>query len=117
MNGTTTVSATFTGSTPFTYTQSALVLNHVTGMITRTVTVTNNGPAISAVAYVADGLPAGVTMVSPSGTTSATSPAGSPYMELGPIGANSSATITIQFSRTATQAITYTVRILGPGAR
>jgi hypothetical protein len=117
MNGTTTVSAVFTGSTPFTYTQSAPVLNHASGLFSRTVTVTNNGPAVSGAAYVADGLPAGVIMVSPSGTTSATLPAGSPYKELGPIGANSSVTVTIQFSRTATQAITYTVRILGPGAR
>jgi hypothetical protein len=117
MNGTTTVSATFTGSTPFTYTQGAFLLNRRTGLIIQSVTVTNNGPAIAGAAYVADGLAVGVSMVSASGTTSATTPAGSPYQELGPIGANSSVTATIQFSLTATQAITYTVRILGPGAR
>jgi len=118
LNTTISISATFTPSTSLTYTQSALVQSRTTGNFTRTVTVTNNGAAISASAYVADGLPSGVTMLNASGTTDASAPpAGSPYVELGPIGANSSVTATIQFSRTGTQAITYTTRILGPGPR
>jgi uncharacterized repeat protein (TIGR01451 family) len=118
LNGTVNVSATFTGSSPFTYTQGAIVQNRTTGYITRTVTVTNNGAAVSACAFVTDGLPAGVTMANASGTTdSSAPPAGSPYRELGPIGANSSVTVTLQFTRTGTQAITYTPRILGSGPR
>jgi uncharacterized repeat protein (TIGR01451 family) len=118
LSGALSISAAFTGSVSLTYTQSALVQNRATGYFTRTVTVTNSGAAISASAYVADGLPAGVSMVSPSGTTDGSAPpAGSPYLELGPIGAGGSVTKTIQFSRTGTQAITYTTRILGAGPR
>ncbi|MGP8244870.1 MAG: beta strand repeat-containing protein [Bryobacteraceae bacterium] len=118
LNGTLNISATFTGSTSLTYTQSALALNRATGYYIRTVTIINSGAAISASAYVADGLPSGVTLVNASGTTDGSAPpAGSPYVELGPIGANSSVTATIQFSRTGTQAITYTPRILGTGPR
>ena len=98
LNGTVNVSATFLNAGTLTYTQSALVLNRSTGYLTRTVKVTNSGSAIPAAAYVADGLPGGVTMVNANGTTSATSPAGSPYLNLGPIGANSTVTATIQFS-------------------
>ena len=113
-----TISSAFTSSSSLTYTQGVIVQNRSTGTFTRSVTVTNSGAAISACAYVADGLPSGVTMVNASGTTdSSAPPAGSPYMELGPIGANSSITVTIQFTRTGTQAITYTTRILGPGPR
>ena len=118
LSGTLGISATFTPAASLTYTQSALVLNRGTGNYSRTVTVTNNGAAISASAYVADGLPVGVSMLNASGTTDAAAPpAGSPYVELGPIGANSSVTATIQFSRTGTQAVTYTSRILGAGPR
>jgi hypothetical protein len=118
LSGTLGISATFTPAASLTYTQGALVLNRGTGNYSRTVTVTNSGSAISASAYVADGLPAGVSMLNASGTTDAVAPpAGSPYVELGPIGANSSVTATIQFSRSGTQAVTYTTRILGAGPR
>ncbi len=117
LSGTVSVSATFTSSTGLTYTQTALTLNRTTGYYTRSVTVTNSGPKLSASAYVADGLPAGVSLVGASGVTSATAPAGSPYLELGAIGANNSVTVTVQFSRTGTQTVAYTTRILGAGPR
>jgi uncharacterized repeat protein (TIGR02543 family) len=118
LSGTLGISATFAPAASLTYTQSLLVLNRSTGNYSRTVTVTNSGSAISASAYVADGLPAGVSMLNASGTTDAAAPpAGSPYVELGPIGANSSVTATIQFSRSGTQAVTYTTRVLGAGPR
>ena len=116
-SGAVTISAVFTGSTSLAYTQGALVLNRTTQVYSRTVTITNSGPATSTSAYVADGLPVGVSMVNLSGTTSATTPVGSPYIELGPLGANSSITATIQFTRNGSQAITYTARILGDGPR
>lgn len=101
-----------------TYTQGALVQNRKTGVFTQSVTVTNNGPALTgSVAYVTDGLASGVSLVNSSGSTSATTPTGSPYLEVGPIGANSSVTATLEFTRTGTQAITYTTRLLGPGPR
>jgi hypothetical protein len=118
LSGTLNISATFTGSTSLTYTQGALVQNRSTGIFSRSVTVTNSGSAVAASAYVADGLPVGVSMVSPSGTTDGSAPpSGSPYLELGAIGTGGSVTKTIQFTRTGTQAITYTTRILGAGPR
>ncbi len=96
---------------------SVITYNRGTRLYSQTVKLTNNGRAMAAVAYVADSLPAGVSMYQPSGTTSATVPAGSPYMEAGPIGAGASVTITVQFTRTGTPAVTYTPRVLGPGPR
>lgn len=92
-------------------------LNRATHLYSQTVTITNNGSALTAAAYVLDFLEAGVTMVSPNGTTSAALPAGSPYTEVGAIGAGAIVTFTIQFNRVGTPPITYTPRVLGPGPR
>ena len=116
LSGIQNISATFSTASSVTYAQTALVQNRTTGYLTRTVTVKNSGPSIAGAAYVADGLPAGVTMVGAAGSTSVTSPAGSPYLALGAIAANGTATITVQFARTGTQAVNYTVRLIsGPG--
>jgi hypothetical protein len=112
------VTATFTPlANALTYTAGTLALNRTTGRYQQSITVTNHGSAVAASAFAADNLPAGVSLYQPSGTTSATSPAGSPYVELGAIGGNASITATIQFTRTGTQTITYTGRVLGAGAR
>ncbi|MBL8229843.1 MAG: hypothetical protein JNL98_15245 [Bryobacterales bacterium] len=94
-----------------------VALNRVTGRFTQTVTVTNNGNSQNAVAFVLDSLSPQYALVSPSGTTSAAAPAGSPYRELGPIQAGASVTFTLEFTRSATAALAYTPRILGTGAR
>ncbi len=91
--------------------------NRGTGLFTQTVKLTNNGAALAAAAYVLDSLHAGVTMSNPSGTTNAALPAGSPYLEAGPIGAGATVTLTIHFTRTGTPPITYTARVLGSGPR
>jgi hypothetical protein len=96
---------------------SAVTLNHGSGVYSQNVRLTNKGAALAAAAYVLDSLPAGVTMVHPSGATSVALPAGSPYLEIGPIGAGATVSLTIQFTRTGTQAIAYTARVLGPGPR
>ena len=96
---------------------SVVTLNRLTGLYSQTVKLTNNGPALSAAAYVADNLPAGVALYQPSGTTSAALPSGSPYKEAGPIGAGATVTMVIQFTRTGNSAITYTPRVLGAGPR
>jgi len=97
--------------------ESVITFNRVTGFYSQTVRLTNNGAALPAAAFVLDGLPAGVAVRSPSGYTSAALPAGSPYKEAGPIAAGGSVSLTIQFTRTGTEPITYTARILGAGAR
>jgi len=118
MNSAKSVTANFTvQANALTYTAGTLALNRTTGRYQQSITVTNHGSAVAASAFVTDNLPAGVSLYQSSGTTSATSPAGSPYIELGAIGANASITATIQFTRTGTQTITYTGRVLGAGAR
>jgi hypothetical protein len=109
------IGASFNGNS-FSFTLGSGSFNKKTNVFSQPVTVTNNGAATSgSVAFAADHLTAGVTMTNASGTTSATSPAGSPYIELGPIGANSSVTVTLQF--TGASSVTFTGRVLGPGAR
>jgi hypothetical protein len=97
--------------------KSGVAYNRGTGLYTQTVKLTNNGAALTSSAYVLDSLPVGVTMLNPSGTTSAALPAGSPYLEVGSIGAGATVTITIQYARTGTPPISYNARILGPGPR
>jgi hypothetical protein len=97
--------------------ESVVTLNRLTGRYSQTVKLKNNGAALPAAAYVLDSLPAGVAMYQPDGYTSAALPSGSPYKEVGPLGAGATATVTIQFTRTGTPPITYTARILGSGPR
>jgi hypothetical protein len=101
----------------FTVTPGGLTFNRVTGKYSLPIALTNNGPSLSAVAFVLDNLSAGNTVVTPSGTTSATSPAGSPYVEIGPIASGASIVFVIPFTHTGTLAITDTPRLLGPGLR
>jgi hypothetical protein len=44
-------------------------------------------------------------------------PAASPYKELGAIASGGKLTVTIEFTRTGTQAFTYNARLLGAGPR
>ena len=95
----------------------APAFNRATGRFSQAVTIVNNGAALVSSAYVLDNLAAGYTMFAPNGFTSATAPVGSPYVEIGPLGAGGSITFTIQLTRTGTPALTYTPRVLGAGSR
>jgi hypothetical protein len=97
--------------------ETVVTYSRITGRYSQTVKLTNSGAALPAAAYVLDSLPAGVSMYSPDGYTSAALPAGSPYKEVGPIGAGATVTFTLQFVRSGTPAITYSPRVLGAGAR
>jgi len=97
--------------------QSVVTFNRITGLYSQTVKIINNGPALSDAAYVAASLPSGVAMYEPTGYTTSQPPVGSPYKDLGAIGAGGSVTVTIQFTRTGTPAVTYTPVVLGPGPR
>jgi len=116
MNTAKVVVATFT-VTPnsLTFTATALILNRTTGRYQQSVTVRNNSASpVTNAAFVTDNLPAGVAMYAATGTTSAAAaPAGSPYVDIGPITGNGITTFTLQFTRTGTQTITYTGRALG----
>lgn len=97
--------------------EAIVTLSRATGRYNQTVKVTNNGAALPAAAYVLDSLPSGVAMYQPDGFTSAALPAGSPYKEIGPIGAGASITFSIQLTRTGTPPLTYAARVLGSGPR
>ena len=101
----------------FSISESAVSFNRGTGLYSQTVKLTNNGAGLPAAAYVLDSLPSGAAVSNQDGYTSAALPAGSPYKEAGQIGAGATVTLTIQFTRTGTQAITYTARVLGSGPR
>ena len=97
--------------------QTGVTLSRITGRFSQTIKVTNNGAALPAAAYVLDSLPSGVAMYQPDGFTSAALPAGSPYKEIGPIGAGATVTFAIQLTRSGTPPLTYTTRVLGSGPR
>jgi len=101
----------------FSISPSVITFNRATGLYSQTVKVVNNGAALASCAYVLDGLASGVSVQSPSGVTVNSLPAGSPYKELGAINAGATLTFTIQFTRSGTQAINYTARMLGAGTR
>jgi uncharacterized repeat protein (TIGR02543 family) len=119
MNTAKVVRATFTViPNALTFTATALVLNRTTGRYQQSVTVANSSAsAVTNAAFVTDNLPAGVALYGATGTTSAAAPAGSPYVDIGPIAGNGIVTFTLQFTRTATQTITYNGRVLGDVAR
>jgi uncharacterized repeat protein (TIGR01451 family) len=96
---------------------SGITLSRATGRYSQTVTLTNSGETLASAAYVLDSLPAGVAVYQPDGYTSAALPAGSPFQSTGAAGAGASVTLTIQFTRIGTPAITYTARVLGPGPK
>jgi hypothetical protein len=101
----------------FTLNFGLITYNRGSGIYSQLIAMTNNGASLSAVALVADNLATGVTMVSPSGFTSVAAPAGSPYKEAGPIANGTTVNLVVQYTRNGTQAITFTPRLLGPGAR
>jgi uncharacterized repeat protein (TIGR01451 family) len=106
-----------TSALPVSINRSVVTFNRATGRFSQTVVLTNLGPALPALAYVADALPAGVTMVGPTGMTSAALPAGSPYRELGPLAEGADVTLTVEFTRSGTPPVTYVPRLLGAGPR
>lgn len=100
-----------------TISRTAPAFNRATGRFSQTVRITNNGSALSGLAYVLDSLSAGYTLLDAGGVTSAALPAGSPYKEIGAIGPGETYSVTLEFVRTGNLALTYTPRVLGAGAR
>jgi WD40 repeat protein len=96
-------------------------LNRTTGRFVQTVTLTNTGNAITGpISLVMDSLSSNAGLFNSAGATSATSPAGSPYLNIlgSDMAAGASLTITVEFTNPTKGAITYTTRVLaGPGNR
>lgn len=100
-----------------TITQTLPAFNRATGRFSQTISLTNNGSALTGTAFAFDSLAAGYAVYQPSGVTSQTAPAGSAYKETGDIGAGQTISFVVEFTRTGTAALTYSPRVLGGGAR
>jgi hypothetical protein len=90
-------------------------VNRATGLYTQVVTLTNTGAAMAGpVSLAFDNLTAGVHLSNPAGSTSCTSPPGSPYatVSTGTWGSGQMLSVTVSFSVTTPTAISYTPRIL-----
>jgi hypothetical protein len=92
---------------------TVFAFNRATNRFSQTVTVTNTGSALALAAYVLDNLAAGYTMFQPGGSTAFTSPVGSPYREIGALGAGANVPFAVEFTRVGTPVWSYTPRILG----
>ncbi len=98
-------------------TQTVPAFNRATGRFSQTISLTNNGSALTGSAFAFDNLATGYLVYQPSGVTSQTAPAGSPYKETGDIAAGQTISFVVEFTRSGTAALTYTPRVLGGGAR
>ena len=104
-------------SSQFRVTPGAVAFNRATGRYTQTAVVENLGVAVTSAAFVVDNLAAGYAVYQPAGLTLATAPTASPYREMGAMAAGARATLTLEFTRVGTPALTYTPRFLGTGLR
>jgi hypothetical protein len=105
--------------------QSGFTRNALTRHYFQTVTLAHSGGGSvpGPVSLILDGLPAGITLVNPSGTTSATTPSGSPYVNANLGGDNAltsgeTVSVTLEFANPSNVRIAYTLRVLtGTGPR
>lgn len=104
---------------PLKVTRSGFVLNRRTGRVTQQVSLRNVGTAtVSGPIYLAlDGLSSNTSLANAAGTTSSSSPAGSPYIlvsntELAPDG---TVNATLEFTNPSSGGITYTSRTVSGG--
>lgn len=101
-------------ATNLSITRGGYVLNRRTNRMVQTVTVKNVGSsAITSPIYLAlDGLSSNTTLGNSAGTTSNTSPTGSPYVLVtsGPLAANASVAVSLEFMPPSSGGITYTAR-------
>ena len=114
---TVTVSVAQNITSQFTISKSANALNRATGRIAQTITLTNNGSALSSAAYVMDYLPSAVSAYLPSGYTIYTSPVKSPYFEIGSIAAGAQVKIKVEYIDPSNAPIGYSARVIGSGSR
>jgi hypothetical protein len=108
-------------SPDITVTKGGFRINHANGEWGQTVTLTNNGGAVTGpLALVLDSLTSGVTLVNADGVTSNITPKGTPYVfapldsssQLGP---GQSLTVTLEFLNPKNGAITYSAEVYAGG--
>ena len=104
-------------------TRGGFRLNRATGRFVQTITLTNTvgTTTVGPVSLVLDGLSSNAALFNPTGTTSATTPAGSPFLNVqaGDLAVGASVTVTLEFTTSdSKKGITYTTRVLaGSGTR
>jgi hypothetical protein len=98
--------------------QGPLKLNRKTGRYTQSLTLKNGDGGVSGpVSLVLDNLSSNATLFNSSGTTACAAPSGSPYISVD-VGADSvfspreRATVTLEFTNSSGQPVTYTTRVL-----
>jgi len=103
-------------SRQFTVTRGGFRYNWSLGAFVESVTLKNNGAAVTGADLVLDSIPSSVTLSNGTGVTACNSvPTVSPYVSAGPIPAGGQVTLSLQFSDPYNTAITYTTRVLGGG--
>jgi hypothetical protein len=102
-----------------TVTRGGFGYNPTTKRFVQTVTIKNNGASLlGPVSLVLIGLSSNASLFNATGTTSAITPAGSPYINLAALAAGASESTTLQFTDVTKTAITYTTKVYaGPGLR
>ena len=95
-----------------TITAGVPVFNRNSGRFVQQVTVRNNGAAVDGVAYVLGGLNAAVTPLNTHGVAHCASPVGSPYRDIGAIGAGQTITVTLEMTAAAGTPLSYTPKVV-----
>ena len=108
-------------SSVVTVTQGNIRLNRRTGRYVQTVTLRNaDGPLAGPISLVLDNLSEGVSLINLTGTTSCSTPAGRPYLNVD-VGADATfsprerTTVTLEFDNPSGQPITYATNVLASG--
>ncbi|MBC8097096.1 MAG: hypothetical protein H7Y43_14920, partial [Akkermansiaceae bacterium] len=101
---------------PIPVTRGGIVRNRRTNTYDQKITITNNtAVALPGPFYVAlDAISLNTTLANASGTTSVYAPLNSPYINVlaGSLAPGASASVTLQFTKTANNATNYTARVL-----
>jgi hypothetical protein len=104
-----------------TVTKGGFRINHATGQWGQTVTLTNNGSALTGpLALVLDSLTSGVTLANADGVTSNVTPTGTPYVfapldSFSQLGPGQSLTVTLEFNNPRNSAIVYAAQVYTGG--
>jgi hypothetical protein len=101
-------------SSQITITRGGFRFNHATSSFVQTVTLTNNGTALSGASLILDNLSAAATLNGSGGTTQCDAPLGSPWISIpGTLAAGQSISLTLTFSDPTQAGIQYSTRVLG----
>ncbi len=100
-------------SSQITVTRGGYRYNHATSSFVETVTLKNNGAALTNVSLVLDHLSSSATLSNEGGTTQCDAPTGSPWITAaGTLGAGQTATVNLNFRDPSMAGVQYSTRVL-----